>query len=231
MIPDWNNLVYRDQWRDGAREPALHQQLPGVHRPHLPRAVRGGLHAEHQRQPGHHQDRSNARSSTAAGTKAGSSRSSPPRRPASASRWSARARPGMACAQQLARAGHAVTRVREDRPHRRPAALRHPRLQDGKAPHRPPHAPDGSRRRRCSAPASKSASTSRCSRCSTTIDAVVLAGGAEAAARPASPGPRAGRHPFRDGLPDPAEQARRRRRRGARRAARHAHAPRASTSS
>ena len=33
--------------------------------------------------------------------------------------------------------------VREERPHRRPAALRHPRLQDGEAPHRPAH------RRRC----------------------------------------------------------------------------------
>ena len=38
MIPDWNDLVYRDQWRDGARGAALDQQLPGVHRPHLPRA-------------------------------------------------------------------------------------------------------------------------------------------------------------------------------------------------
>ena len=37
--------------------------------------------------------------------------------------------------------------VRKDRPHRRAAALRHSRLQDGKAPDRPPHAPDGSRRR------------------------------------------------------------------------------------
>ena len=56
QIPDWNNLVYRDQWRRGAGEPALHQQLPGVHRPRLPRALRGLVHAEHRRQPGHHQD-------------------------------------------------------------------------------------------------------------------------------------------------------------------------------
>ena len=42
----------------GGRAPhaAFHQQLPGVHRPHLPRAVRGILHAEHRRQPGDHQD-------------------------------------------------------------------------------------------------------------------------------------------------------------------------------
>ena len=40
------------------------------------------------------------------------------------------------------------------------------------------------------------------------------------AARSGGAGPRARRHPFRDGFPDPAEQARRRRRRGARRAGR-----------
>ena len=37
-------------------QPALDQQLPGIHRPHLPGAVRGLLHAQHRRQPGHHQD-------------------------------------------------------------------------------------------------------------------------------------------------------------------------------
>ena len=55
---------------------------------------------------------------------------------------------GLACAQQLARAGHDVVRVREERPHRRPAALRHPRLQDGEAPDRPAHRADGGRGRR-----------------------------------------------------------------------------------
>ena len=51
------------------------------------------------------------------------------------SRWSARVR-RLAAAQQLARAGHDVTRVRARRSHRRPASLRHPRLQDGEAHHR-----------------------------------------------------------------------------------------------
>ena len=55
---------------------------------------------------------------------------------------------GLACAQQLARAGHEVHRLREKRQARRPAALRHPRLQDGKAPHRPPRRADEGRRRR-----------------------------------------------------------------------------------
>ena len=39
----------------GDRAPALDQQLPGVHRPHLPGAVRGSLRAQHQRRAGHDQ--------------------------------------------------------------------------------------------------------------------------------------------------------------------------------
>ena len=55
---------------------------------------------------------------------------------------------GLACAQQLARAGHDGGRVREERPHRRAAALRHPRLQDGEVADRPAHRADGGRGRR-----------------------------------------------------------------------------------
>ena len=40
---------------DAIDDAALDQQLPRVHRPHLPGAVRGGLHAEHQHRPGRHQ--------------------------------------------------------------------------------------------------------------------------------------------------------------------------------
>jgi hypothetical protein len=41
---------------------------------------------------------------------------------------------GLACAQQLARAGHDVHVYEKHAKARRPAALRHPRLQDGEAP-------------------------------------------------------------------------------------------------
>jgi glutamate synthase (NADPH/NADH) small chain len=54
---------------------------------------------------------------------------------------------GLAAAQQLARVGHDVTVFEKNDPHRRPAALRHPRLQDGQVAHRPSHRADGSRRR------------------------------------------------------------------------------------
>jgi glutamate synthase (NADPH/NADH) small chain len=50
---------------------------------------------------------------------------------------------GMACAQQLARCRPRRDALRARGPHRRTAALRHPRLQDGEAPDRPPDGADG----------------------------------------------------------------------------------------
>ncbi len=89
IIPDWNDLVYRHQWRAGARRAALDQQLPRVHRPRLPGALRGGVHAQHQRRPGRHQvDRAfHHRQRLGRGLGRRRSRRSP--RPASRSRWSA----------------------------------------------------------------------------------------------------------------------------------------------
>ena len=52
LIPDWNDLVYRGRWREALLQAPLHQQLPRVHRPDLPGAVRVGLRARHQRRPG-----------------------------------------------------------------------------------------------------------------------------------------------------------------------------------
>ena len=86
--------------------------------------------------------------------------------------------PGRRAAADPRRAhGHGV---RARRPHRRPAALRHPRVQDGEAPHRPPAGADGGRGHRSSAPASTSASTSPPTQLRPSFDAVVLAGGATA---------------------------------------------------
>ena len=49
LIPDWNDLVYREDWQ--AASERLHQtnNFPEIHRAHLPGAVRGRLHAQHRR--------------------------------------------------------------------------------------------------------------------------------------------------------------------------------------
>ena len=56
------------------------EQLPRVHRPHLPGAVRGVVRARHQRRRRSRSSRSSSRSSTAPGRRAGSSPSRPPAR-------------------------------------------------------------------------------------------------------------------------------------------------------
>ncbi len=88
---------------------------------------------------------------------------------------------GLAAAQQLTRAGHDGRGVRAGRPHRRPAALRHPRVQDGEAPPRPPPRPDAGRGHRVPHLAPTSASTSPPHELREQFDAVVLAGGATVA--------------------------------------------------
>ena len=192
--PDWNDLVYRDRWRDGDRPAARDQQLPRVHRPAVPGAVRGRVRARHQRRSGHDQGDRGRRSSTARSTKAGSRRSRRRSRTGKTVAVVGSGPAGLAAAEQLNRAGHSVTVLRARRPHRRAAALRHPRVQDGEAGPRSPA-------RRCMERGGR-----RSSRPDVNVgvdvpveplrrdfDAVVLAGGATAAARSAGARPRARR--------------------------------------
>ena len=111
LIPDWNDLVYRDRWPRGDRRAPRHEQLPRVHRPDLPGAVRGGVRARHQRRRRSRSSRSSSRSSTAPGRRAGSSPSRPPRAAASRSRSIGSGPAGLAAAagaEPLRPQGHAV---------------------------------------------------------------------------------------------------------------------------
>ena len=138
------------------RTPARHQQLPRVHGPDVPGAVRERLRAVHKRPARHHKGRSRRRSSTTAGSTAGS------RRCARACKTGKTGGRG-----GLGAGGHGGRpaadpgrprgrRLRARRPPRRPDPLRHPGLQDGQGPPGPP----GRRRCRPRAPSSSAASTS-----------------------------------------------------------------------
>ena len=72
LIPDWNDLVYRGRWRDAIESLARHQQLPRVHRPHLPGAVRGRLRRSTSTTTPSRSSRSSSRSPTARSRRAGS---------------------------------------------------------------------------------------------------------------------------------------------------------------
>ena len=92
QIPDWNDLVYQRRLGRGAAQPALDQQLPGVHRPRLPGAVRGSLHAQPREPAGHHQDDRAGHRRQGLGDGLGRAGAAPRRSPASASPSSARGR-------------------------------------------------------------------------------------------------------------------------------------------
>ena len=115
LIPDWNDLVYRDRCAGRDRAAARDQQLPRVHRAAVPGAVRGGVRARDPRgRRGHDQTDRERDHQPRLGGGLGRARAAARARPARRSRSSARARPGMAAAQQLRRAGHRVTLFERD---------------------------------------------------------------------------------------------------------------------
>ena len=138
LIPDWNDLVYRDRWQRGDRAAARDEQLSRVHRPAVPGAVRGRRACSASTTIRSRSRRSRARSSSARSTRAGSCRGRRRARTRQARRGRRLGPAGLAAADQLNRAGHSVTVLRARRPHRRAAALRHSGVQDGEARPRSP---------------------------------------------------------------------------------------------
>ena len=90
------------------RPPARDQQLPRVHRPAVPGAVRGGVRARHQRRPGDDQAGRGGDHRPGVGRRAGSPRRSPPVRTGKRVAVIGSGPAGLAAAQQLTRAGHDV---------------------------------------------------------------------------------------------------------------------------
>ena len=209
----------------GRAQPALDQQFPGSDRPRLPGAVRGVLHAQHRRQPGHHQDdrMRDRRPRLRAGLGEAGAAEHQDRQEGRRRRLGS-GRHGLRAAARARRPRRA--RVREIRQGRRPDALRHPRLQDGEALRRPPRQPDGGGgrhlplRRACRRECSGGEASGRARRGRAD-------GRRREGARPADPGPRPQGHPLRHGVPAAAEPARER---GSRRRHASRSSPPASTS-
>ena len=131
-----------------ARRAALDEQFPRVHRPHLSGALRGSVHAQHQRRRRWASSRSSTSSSTVAGRK-GWVVPMPPAKKTGKRVAIVGSGPGRSRLRAAAGAGR--TRrgaLREGRPHRRPAPLRDSRLQAGATPGRPAHGADVHRGRR-----------------------------------------------------------------------------------
>ena len=116
LIPEWNDLVWRDDWRVGYRTAACHQQLPRVHRPTVSGALRDRLCARDQPARRHDQAGGGSASSTEPGKKVGCTPQPPDRQSGKTVAVVGSGPAGLAAAQQLARAGHTVAVYeREDR--------------------------------------------------------------------------------------------------------------------
>ena len=203
LIPDWNDLVYRDRWQAAIERLHATNNFPEFTGRLCPAPCEGSCVLGINDDPVTIKS-IEWRSSTAPSTKAGWS----PQRRRRAHRQEGRGRrlgSGRAGRGRAAEPRRPLRdRVREVRSHRRPAALRHPRVQDGEARPRSPARADGSRRASSSGRRQRRRRRARRRGC-----ARLRRGRARRrrrpAARPAGAGPRARGHPLRDGLPDAAE--------------------------
>ena len=114
LIPDWNDLVYQNRWREAIDRLHATNNFPGVDRPAVPGAVRGVVRAGHQRRSGDDQVDRASRSSIAPSTKAGLCAEPPARRTGKRVAVVGSGPAGLAAAQQLNRAGHLVTVFERD---------------------------------------------------------------------------------------------------------------------
>ena len=130
-----------------ARRSSFDEQLPGVHGPHLSCAMRSGVHAQHQRRSRRYQvDRALHHRQGLGGRLGRASAAVLQDREA---RRGDRLGPGGARVRAAAGARRPRRRrLREGRPDRRPAPLRHSRFQDGETSDRPADGADVDRGRR-----------------------------------------------------------------------------------
>ena len=208
IIPDFNDLVFRDKWEDALAAPALDEQLPGVHRDGVPGALRAGLRARHQ--PGSGDDQAGGVGDRAPGLGGGlgEARSCPSAAPGRSSgrRGLRPGGPGLPPSSSDPRGPHGDA-VREERPHRRPAPLRHSGLQAREVGDRPAPGADARGGRGPSRPASTWARTCRRPSCARASTPCCCAMGSEAPSQPRRTRPRARRRALRHGVP--AQQNRR----------------------
>ena len=146
QIPDWNDLVYRGNWEEAARNLHSTNNFPEVTGRVCPAPCEASCTLNIDDNPVTIKTIECAIADRA--IESGWIKPEPPPRKTGKKVAVVGSGPaGMACAQQLARAGHDVHRLREVRQGRRPDALRHSRLQDGEGHRRPPRRADGGRRR------------------------------------------------------------------------------------
>ena len=168
LIPEWNDLVYKDDWHEAIERLHATNNFPEFTGRLCPAPCEAACVLAINGDAGHHQaDRGRDHRPR---LRRGLGRAAAARAGDRQEGRGGGLRPGGARRRAAAHAGWAQGHgLRARGPHRRPAALRHPRVQDGEARPRPsPRADDGGghrvpdrrRRRRATSPSSSCAATS-----------------------------------------------------------------------
>ena len=181
LIPDWNDLVYRDHWREAIDRLHATNNFPEFTGRLCPAPCEAacvlGINADPVTIKQVEVEIIDRAWSEGWVTPAG------PGRAHRQAGGRGRLRPGRAGRRPAAHPSRPRRgRVRAGRPHRRPAALRHPRVQDGEAPPRPAPRADAGRGHRVPRRRRRGRRRHRRASCAADFDAVVLAGGATACA-------------------------------------------------
>ena len=145
LIPEWNDLVWRGQWSEAIERLHATNNFPEFTGRLCPAPCEGGLRPRHQRRPGHH--RAGRVRDRRAGLRRGLGRPQVRREPHGQVGGRGGLGPGGPGLRPAAGPGRSHGGgLRAGRAARGPAALRHPRVQDGEGRPRPPSGPAGGRR-------------------------------------------------------------------------------------
>ena len=203
LIPEWNDLSRRGHWDEAIERLHATNNFPEFTGTAVPGSVRGGVRARHRRRPGDHQADRGHDHRPGVGPRA--RRAGPGRRVDGQAGRRRRQRSGGSRRRPAADAGRARgRRLRAGRPHRRPAALRHPRVQDGEARPQPAPAADGAGGHQVRDLVQRRRSTCRWRSCGTPTTPW-CSRSARPSGAAAGRGPRARGHPPGDGVPDARE--------------------------
>ncbi len=211
LVPDWNDLVYRDRWRPAFERLMATNNFPEFTGRLCPAPCEGSCVL------GINDDPVTIKSIELAiverAFEEGWIAPRPPARRTGKRVADRRIRPGRPGGGRRSESGGPFGhRLRARRPDRRAAALRDSRVQDGEARSSTGGCRSWNRKGSSSAPASTSASMLPVSELRQEFDAIVLAGGASDARDLDVPGRELRGHSFRHGVPDAAEPPLRRRR-------------------
>ena len=192
LIPDWNDLVYRDQWRAAIDRLHATNNFPEFTGKLCPAPCEASCVL------GINNDPVTIKQIEASiidkAWNEGWVVPQPPKVKTGKKVGDRRLRPGGAGLRPATGPGRPLGhRLRARRPHRRPAPLRNPRLQDGKAAPRPPARSDGGRGRRLQAERQYRRRRARPAELLDEFDADLPLRRRDPAARPADRGPRARR--------------------------------------